>query len=193
MRDDIHKRVPRPPATQRWVRMAVNDADRTAGRSFEACEGTLRDTCKRKISQDFVRGLQGALNKPAELFEPLANVLTPRDVGGRGGHLEMEALSECRRLLDGGAAPEIAVSESIAAVMKNRSLADIRATQAVLPHRDPKSSVVLDSMKSDVSRINFKTLADSVCSGQLYEPRPRGRRMIDLDGDMCGIGLGGAS
>lgn len=191
MRDDIHKRVPKPPAVQKWVRLSVNDADRRTDRPFDALQDAMRDTCRRELSPTFVGALVQALNAPAELFGHLNDAASPRDLGGRGGTAEWEVLSEAKRLIAKGTQPQLTAHAAIASVMKTRVDADIRVTAAVFPRRDIKTPVVLDSMKADARRVDFHAFADSVCNGQVYEPRSRARPAIDLDGDMRGTRSGG--
>src|SRR5437868_9485260 len=98
MRDDIHKKVPRPYHVQQWVKRAINDADREHGRSLLALENAIADACQREISGPFRRALVKALQAPG-LFGPLGDVYSPRYLGSIGGHLEGEILSETKRLL----------------------------------------------------------------------------------------------
>jgi hypothetical protein len=190
MRDDIHKRVPRPPAVQRWVRLSVNDADREGGRSFDGLQAAAEDTCKREIGKGFVQNLLTALNRPDHLFAPLSDVISPRDLNGRGGPAEAEVITECKRLMASGVSPQAAGAQAIETTMRNRIAADIRVTAATLPQRDRKTPVVLDSMRADAQRLNYRALAESVCNGQIYEARRRVAPAIDLDSDLRGLGGG---
>lgn len=185
MRDDIHKTVPRPPAVQRWIRLAVNDADRLADRGFDGLQMAMRDTCRRELSPSFVQELHKALSGPSGLFGHLSDAASPRDLQGRGGPVEWEVLSEAKRLVAVGAQPQSVAQRAIETAMRNRADADIRVTAAVLPRRDKKTPVVLESMKSDASRMDYRALAESVCSGQVYEPVRRHGR-LDLDADLRG-------
>jgi hypothetical protein len=99
VRDDIHKKVPRPAAVQTWIRRSINDADRLNDRSLQALNDAIIDTWKREISPSFLRGLQKEITG---LFRTLDNVESPRDVGGRGGHWEYEILSETKRFVAAG-------------------------------------------------------------------------------------------
>src|SRR5258705_10593674 len=108
MRDDIHKKVPRPYRVQQWVKRAVNDADRESGRSVPALDDAIADTCRREISEPFRRALLRELKTTPGLLIPLANVSSPRDLGSIGGHLEAEVLSETKRLLACGHSIEAA-------------------------------------------------------------------------------------
>jgi hypothetical protein len=187
MRDDIHKTVPRPPAVQRWVRLAVNDADRLADRGFDGLQAAMRDTCRRELSPSFVQELHRALGGPGGLFGHLSDAVSPRDLRGRGGPAEWEVLNEAKRLIAVGGQSQSVAQRAIETVMRNRADADIRVTAAVLPRRDKKTLVVLESMKSDASRMDYGALAESVCNGQIYEPLRRHRR-LDLDADLRGGG-----
>lgn len=192
MRDDIHKKVPRPPSIQRWVRMAVNDADRLADRPFEALRTAQADTCRREISPAFVRELTHVLNASPGLFGYLDSAMTPRDLSGRGGPAEMEILSEAKRLVACGMSPSSVAHSAIASTMRNRAEADIRATAAVLPRGDAKTPVVLDAMRENARRVDYGALAELVCNGAVYEIRTGGRQTIDMDGDLRGAFPGGA-
>lgn len=188
MRDDIHKRVPRPPAVQRWVRLTVNDADRLADRGVDALQSATVDVCRRELSRAFVQELNKALNGPSGLFGHLADAASPRDVHGRGGPAEWEVLNEAKRLLAIGIHPQSVGQRAIEMTLRNRVDADIRVTAAVLPRQDKKTAIVLESMKSDARRLDFQALAESVCRGEVYErPRRRGRA-LDLDEDLRGGG-----
>src|SRR3546814_20109556 len=97
MRDDIHKKVPRPPAVQKWVRNAVNDADRAADRSFGALGDAILDFVKREISSKFVAALCHELSKPPELFQPLLDATSPRYLNWRCWPVECELLPSAKR------------------------------------------------------------------------------------------------
>jgi hypothetical protein len=186
MRDDIHKRVPRPPKVQRWVRLSANDADRLAGRGFVGFQDAMRDTCRRDLSPGFIVELNKALSGPSGLFGHLSDAASPRDLRGRGGPAEWEVLTEAKRLVATGVQPQVIMQRAIETAMKNRADADIRVTTAVLPRYDKKSAVVLESMKSDAARMDYRALAESVCNGQIYERPNRGAGVLDLDGDLLG-------
>ena len=188
MRDDIHKKVPRPPKVQRWVRLSVNDADRLAGRGFEGFQEAMRDTCRRDLSPSFVVELNKTLSGPSGLFGHLSDAASPRDLRGRGGPAEWEVLTEAKRLIATGAPPDIIAQRAVETVMKNRADADIRVTTAVLPRHDKKTAVVLESMKADAARMDYRALAESVCNGRIFERPNRGAGALDLDGDLLGGG-----
>jgi hypothetical protein len=183
MRDDIHKKVPRPPAVQRWVRSTHNDADRQTGRAFDAFVECQRDTGRRDFSPTFVRNLVDQCARPNNLLGPLSDVLTPRDLGGRGGPAEMETLSEAKRLLASGMASQDVPRAAIQSVLENRAQADIRATEAVLPPRDRKTPVMLASMNADASRADYRAIAESVCNGEVHERRGKVSK-LDIDADL---------
>jgi hypothetical protein len=188
MRDDIHKTVPRPPAVQRWVRLTVNDADRLADRGFDGLQAAMRDMCRRELSPSFVQELRKALSGASGLFGPLSDAASPRDLHGRGGPAEWEVLNEAKRLIAKGVQSQSVARRAIEAAIGNRADADIRVTAAVLPRWDKKTSVVLESMKSDARRMDYGALAESVCNGQVYEPPRRHGRALDLDTDLRGGG-----
>ena len=188
MRDDIHKRVPRPPKVQRWVRLSVNDADRLAGRGFDGFQDAMSDMCRRDFSPSFVAELNKTLGAPSGLFGHLSDAASPRDLRGRGGPAEWEVLTEAKRLVATGVQPHLIAQRAIETIMKNRADADIRVTSAVLPRYDKKTAVVLESMKTDAARLDYRALAESVCNGQIYERPNRGARGLDLDGDLLGRG-----
>lgn len=162
MRDDIHKKVPRPYRVQQWVKRAVNDADREHGRSLPALDGAIVDTCRREISDVFRRKLMSALRAPG-LLGPLGDVHSPRDLGCVGGHLEAQILSETKRLLACGSSPDTAAQAAIAGLLKARVEADIRATAPVLlGTQDPKARSVLEHMRGDASSADYGKHARNV-------------------------------
>ncbi len=191
MRDDIHKKVPRPPSIQRWVRLSVSDADRLAGRPFDALNRAQLDACRREIAPAFIREFVAELNSTPGLFGHLASAHSPRDLGGQGGPLEMDILSEAKRLVAMRLPPMTVAALAIANVMELRAQADIRAAAAVFPVRDPKSVVVLNSMRDDVRRADFRGLGESVVNGAVFQPGRRSRQSFDLDGDLRVGAMGG--
>lgn len=164
MRDDIHKYVPRPPAVRRWVQHCVSDADCLNGRSLEALNDSMRDACARELPSKFIRGMQGELSGQSGLFAPLETVTSIRQVGGSGRPLEVEVLSEARRLLALGAPGERVLIDAIAVALAGRCEADIRATKPVLPANDRKTPLVLNQMRDDVARVDFLAHAESLCA-----------------------------
>lgn len=166
MRDDIHKRVPRPPCVQRWVKLSVNDADRANGRSIEALRASIQNTCGREISSSFLQGIRAELSGASGMFKPLEMAGSARQVGGRGGHLETEVFNEVKRLLGRGDRGDGALVNALAGALENRCQADIRATQAVLPPRDPKTGIVLRQMRKDAANVNFVEAAQKLCIGE---------------------------
>ena len=190
MRDDIHKTVPRPRSVQNWVRLTQNDADRGAGRPYDAFIECQRDSARRELSKTFVQNLNEQSARAATLLGPLGDVVSPRDLGGRGGPAEMEVLTETKRLIAGGfgaAAPRMAIQN----FMEGRAQADIRATAAVLPPRDRKTPVMLESMHADAARADYRSIAESVCSGEVYERRGK-RAALDIDADLRMPAKGGS-
>lgn len=190
MRDDIHKKVPCPPAVKRWVRCNVNDADRMSGRGYEAFLDCLRDIGRRELTPAFVRNLGQQCARPADLLGPLADVASPRDLGGRGGPAETETLTEAKRLLHSGMARTEVPQAAIACMLANRAQAYIRATAAELSARDSKTPVVLASMHSDAARVDYRQLAESVCNGEVYERRGKASS-LDMDADLRAPAEGG--
>lgn len=189
MRDDIHKKVPRPRSVQTWVRLTQNDADRGVGRPFEAFVECQRDSARRELSKTFVQNLVEQCSRAKTLLGPLGDVISPRDLGGRGGPAEMEVLSEAKRLIANGAGadtPRLAIQT----FLEGRAQADIRATAAVLPPRDRKTPVMLESMHADAARADYRGIAGSVCSGEVYERRGK-RAGLDIDADLRTPGKGG--
>jgi hypothetical protein len=187
MRDDIHKKVPRPYRVQQWVKRSVNDADRLNGRALEALNDAIRDYCNREISPSFRLGMKRKLESAPSLFGPLSDVDSPRDVGGRGGPLEADALSETKRLIASGQAPQVAFEQAVARVCQERVQADIRATEpALLKTRDPKAKTVLSHMQGDASKAAYAEIAREVCDGGSRVPQNRAQRKLSADEDLLG-------
>jgi hypothetical protein len=182
MRDDIHKKVPRPPSVQKWVKRAVNDADREHGRSLPALDDAIADTCRRGISQAFRRNLLRELRASPNLFGPIENVNSPRDLGSVGGHLEAEFLSETKRLLACGHSIDSAPVSALAGVLRARVQADIRAaTPVLLATLDPKARIILDRMHRDAAAVDCEKHARTVLS---QESVSQTRQRVDADEDM---------
>jgi hypothetical protein len=192
MRDDIHKKVPRPYRVQQWVKRAVNDADRENGRSLPALDAAIADTSRREISEAFRRGLIRELQNTPGLLIPLANVMSPRDLGSIGGHLEAEVLSETKRLLASGHSIENAPIAALASALNARVQADIRATAPVLlATQDPKAAVVLNQMRQDARSADCEMHARNLLSSMdRVSSRPT-RQSVSADEDMLGGAFAG--
>jgi len=187
MRDDIHKRVARPPSIQRWVRMTVSDADRLSGRAAMALDEAMRDNCRREISAAFIREATRLLNEEPGFFSPLHLVRSSRDLSGSGEPLERQVLNEAKRLCAIGGVVSAQILEiAIANSLHSRNQADIRATAAVLPVRDTKSTVVLSHMQSDASAADARAIAREVCENGRVAAPARGRQRLDADEDLLG-------
>lgn len=183
MRDDIHKKVPRPRSVQRWVKRAINDADREHGRSLIALEDAIADTCRREISNDFRRGLLRRLREPG-LLAPLGDVHSPRDLGSTGGHLENDILSDAKRFLASGLSPERSTEAALAGALKRRVESDIRATAPVLiGTKDPKARAVLEQMRRDATSADYQKHVRLVLGTESQAARPI-RSNLDPDEDM---------
>jgi len=189
MRDDIHKKVPLAGRVQQWVKLAVNDADRENGRSLPALDEAIDDTCRREISEALRRGILRAL-QASELFGPLGDVHSPRDLGSRGGHLERELLSETKRLLECGHSRDSAAIDALAGVLRARVQAYIRAVAPALhATQEPKAHIVLDQMHRDAAAADYHAharaiLGDETRADKLVRPR------VDADENMLGVAFG---
>lgn len=193
MRDDIHKRVPRPHWVQNWVKRAVNNADRLSGRSLDALNDSIRTTCQKEISETFRQGLVAALNSPPGLFGTLGDVSTPRDLGSRGGHLEAEVLSETKRLLARGHSLTTVAEAAVTSVLEARVQSDIRAVAPVLlGTRDRKAWLVVNHMQADAETADCAAHARAFM-GSVERPAYRiSRAPLSMDEDMRGLaGSGG--
>jgi hypothetical protein len=192
MRDDIHKKVPRPYRVQQWVKRAVNDADRKNGRSLPALDATIADTCRREISEAFRRGLIRELQNTPGLLVPLANIMSPRDLDSIGGHLEAEVLSETKRLLASGHSIDSAPIAALTSALNARVQADIRATAPVLlATQDPKAAVVLNQMRQDARSADCEKHARNLLSStDRISSRPT-RQSVSADEDMLGGAFAG--
>jgi hypothetical protein len=161
MRDDIHKRVPRPPKLRQWVRRALREADRLAGRTLDALDDALHEACKAEISPGFVRGLQRYMSsEESDLFGVLGGIMSPRELGGEGSPMERSILADCQRAVAAGLNLQDALLEGIADALRERSRADIRAAEPVLlPTRDPEAYRAINQMKADVEHLDFRAVA----------------------------------
>lgn len=186
MRDDIHKRVPRPPKVQRWVRLALREADRLADRSVGALEDAVRDACKSEISGGFLRGLQRYMDiDQTDLFGALGGVQSPRELGGDGSPMERAILSDCQRLTASGRSLQEAAQEALGDALRERSRADIRAAEPVLlPTRDPEAYRAIDQMKADVGKLDYRAIAAERLG--LQERQPRSAPALSPDENLLG-------
>lgn len=173
MRDDIHKRVPRPPKVQRWVQLALREADRLSGRSLEALEDAARHTARTEISGSFLRGLGQLMeNNPSDLFGALGGIQSPREIGGRGSDMERRILGDCQRAALSSTPPQDAIVQAIADALRDSSHADIRAAEPVLlPTRDPEARRAIDQMKLDARVLDYHALAEECAGVRTREPR----------------------
>jgi hypothetical protein len=186
MRDDIHKRVPRPPKVQRWVKLALREADRLADRTAGALEDAVHDACKSEISGGLLRGLLRYMNMDqSDLFGALGGVQSPRELGGDGSPMERTILSDCQRLTASGRSLREAAQEAIADALRERSHADIRAAEPVLlPTRDPEAYRAIDQMKADVGEFNYRAIAAERLG--LQERQPRSAPALSPDENLLG-------
>ena len=160
MRDDIHKRVPRPPKVQRWVQCALRGADRISGQTLVALEDAVRDVCRSDISPRFVNELIECMETlRAELFGRLDESASSKELNGRGSPMEQRILSECQRLASSGGNTQLVI-HVIAAALKDRSKADVRAAEPVLlPTREQDAYRAIDQMKADVEKLDYRNIA----------------------------------
>jgi hypothetical protein len=169
--------------------MTVSDADRLSGRAAVALEDAMRDNCRREISPAFVRAALRLLNEEPGFFLPLHLVRSSRDLGGSGEPLEREVLTEAKRLCAfGGVASSQILEIAIANSLHNRNQSDIRATAAVLPVRNAKSTVVLSHMQADASAADARAIAREVCERGRPATPARGGQRLDADEDLLGRG-----
>jgi hypothetical protein len=170
--------------------MTVSDAHRLSGRAAAALDDAMRDNCRREISTAFIRKAARLLNDELGFFSPFDLIRSSRDLGGSGCPLEREVFSEAKRLCAvGGVAGAQILEIAIANSLRNRNQSDIRATAAVLPVRDAKSTVVLTHMQSDALAADARAIAREVCEkGRMAAPA-RGRQRLDADEDLLGRGV----
>lgn len=164
----------------------MSDADRLSGRAAIALEHAMRDNCRREISMAFVREATRLLNEEPGFFSPFHLIRSPRDLGGSGEPLEREALGEARRLCAMGFGGAQILEIAIANSLHSRNQSDIRATAAVLPVRDAKSTVILSQMQSDASAANVRAIAREVCDNGRAAAPARRRQRLDADEDLLG-------
>ena len=158
MRDDIHKRVRRPPAVRRWLKYALRPADRRQGRSQEALEDAVRQVCRREVSDRFLEGLkERVLGGRADLFGAIASVQSPRELGGSGSPLERQVLSDCQRAISAGVAGREALIVALAKPLVERSRADVRAAEPVLVPEGGRHGIT--QMNADIAALNYRGIA----------------------------------
>ncbi len=186
MRDDIHKRVPRPRKVQRWVQFALREADRLNGRTLGALEDAQREVSRQEISDSFLRGLRRqAESETTDLFGLLGGVQSPRDIGGAGGPVERFILAECQRAVASGRELRDALPDALADALKERARADIRAAEPVLlPTQETEAFKAIEQMKEDVERVNLRAIARERLG--LAEREPRAIATVSADEDLLG-------
>jgi hypothetical protein len=160
MRDDIHKRVPRPPKVRLWVKRALREADRVCGRTRAALGDVVREALG-EISSGFLAGVRRYMTAAQDdLFGALGGVSSPRELGGSGSPMERAILVDCQRAVAGGKTLDEALTGGMAEALKERSLADIRAAEPVLlPTRDPEAIRAIAQMKADVESFDYRAAA----------------------------------
>lgn len=186
MRDDIHKRVPRPRKVQRWVQLALREADRLSGRTVGALEDAVREVARQEISDGFLRGLRRhAESDTTDLFGILGGAQGPRDLGGEGGPMERAILTDCQRTAAAGRDLKEAMIEAVGYALQERSRANIRAAEPVLlPTREPDAFNAIDQMKSDIGRVDYRAIARERLG--LAERQPRAESTLSADEDLLG-------
>lgn len=172
MRDDIHKRVPRPPKIRRWVQYALREPDRLSGRSGLALEAASREVCK-EISRSFLRRLQKIIESDkSDLFNAVGGISSPRDIGGSGSAIERRILGDCQRAATSGSATNDIILGAVANALKDRSFADIRAAEPVLlPTRDQEARNAINQMRVDVGALDYRRIAAEHMGLQQRAPR----------------------
>lgn len=172
MRDDIHKRVPRPPKVQRWVKYALREPDRLSGRSGLALEAASREVCK-EIPGSFLRELRKVIESDkSDLFSALEGISSPRDIGGSGSAIERRILGDCQRAAASGSATNDIILGAVASALKDRSLADIRAAEPVLlPTREHEARNAINQMRVDVGALDYGRIAAEHMGLQERGPR----------------------
>jgi hypothetical protein len=163
MRDDIHKKVPRPREVQSWVKSATRAADRETGKTMEKLETSVRYAA-RELGARFVEGLKGRLADGGGDLFGLSGVQSPRELGGSGSTLERQVLSDCQRRIASGDAAADAIHGAIEDALRDRSCADIRAAEPVLLPEGGRKAI--DQMKKDVAGLNYGKLATDVIGGE---------------------------
>jgi hypothetical protein len=187
MRDDIHKSVPRPAKVQQWVKCALREADRVAGRSVEALALAMDDACKREISSGFLTGVRTHLQGLPDLFGPLDGVAHPRDVGGTGGQLEVDMLSCVQRRVAEGQPLRDAITQGFSEALSARNDADIRAAEPVLlGSDDPRARSGVGQMRKDAASIDYLGHAESLLELQPGANVNRPAHRLSADEDLLG-------
>lgn len=186
MRDDLHKKVPRPPKVQTWVKRCLNDADRFSGRSGAALHDAIHDTCNRDISSSFRKNLAEKVSAPTGLFSPLEGINSPRDLGSPGSHLESEVLCRTKRLLEAGVEAKLAVAKAYESALKVSVDADIRATAPVFAaERLSDATAILKHMRSDAAGVDYPAIVEKLCIPQTAFKPIRPRKTIAADENLA--------
>ncbi|MEO1029178.1 MAG: hypothetical protein AAFX02_09005 [Pseudomonadota bacterium] len=187
MRDDIHKKVPRPRKTQEWVKHALREADRVAGRSLKSLEASLDDACERELSPGFRLGVDRLLNGLPNLYGEFEEIESPRAIGGIGGPLEDEYLNEAQRAFKAGAPLEEALQEGLAKALRNRTEGDIRATEPVLAGSDdPDAKQGIEQMKRDAQHVDYSQAAKRSLNGEGSNSDKRNSDHVSPDENLLG-------
>lgn len=186
MRDDLHKSVPRRRNVQRWVRYALREADRIVGRSQKALDDVVRSVATQEISTGFRAGLIAHVHPDApSLFGPLDGVRCPRDIGGTGGPIEQQILTDSQRAIADGTPPMTAVKDAMVNALKDRVHADIRAAEPVLlGSHDPEAPVALAQMRKDADAVDYEAVTTSVIDPDAGRSFARPEEKLSPDEDL---------
>jgi hypothetical protein len=153
MRDDIHKRVPRPPRVQRWVKYAARESDRLAGRSAQALKEVLVEVATRDIRASLFNQLQQG---QAEMFTAGA------------ASTERQIRQDFDRLVATGCERDEALSRAVAWTLQRRAQAELRAAEPVLlACNDKEARECLIQLRRDVANLDYRLLAEDRITSQL--------------------------
>lgn len=188
MRDDIHKKVPRPRKTQEWVKHALRQADRVVGRSLQFLDESLDDACKRELSSGFKAGIDSLLNGLPDLYGDFDKIESPRAIGGDGGPLEDDCLAEAQRAFKDGAPLREALEEGLAKALKNRAEGDIRATEPVLAGSDdPDAKQGIEQMKRDANNADYAQAAKRALNSDQPIVKNKSDGRVSPDENLLGV------
>lgn len=158
MRDDIHKKVPRPSKVQKWIKLCLRPADREAGRSLEALGEALRDEFHQGISPGFRNGLIAQFEGLPSLFSPLEFIHHPRDLGGIGTLLECSILNGITRRLAEGESPRDAIRNAGIDIATSRVESDIRCAEPILLGDSASNREGISQMQRDAAELNYDAI-----------------------------------
>lgn len=186
MRDDIHKKVPRPSKVQKWIKLSLRPADRAAGRSLEALGDAMRDAFRKEVSAGFRNGLTTHLDGLPSLFSPLELVHHPRDLGGMGSFLECDILNGVKRQLAEGENLRDAIRNAGIEAAQMRADSDIRCAEPVLLANSSSNREGIAQMQRDAGDLDYGAIVGPALGIEQIAASQRPAMKLSPDEDLRG-------